>query len=645
MSGSASELLVFNGLDGSTGEYLVPPMTPEQLASIARGERLEPDERAELAWRGRQAEAHFAVREGIDATDLAQAGWGVIFPATADARIKDALGELLAHRRRLAGGRYREYEGPTGYRPDDTKNRFLSRLGIGPGPVDPDRVPYYLLIVGDPESIPYGFQSQLDVAYAVGRIAFDTLDEYARYAHSVVQAETTGLALPRGATFWGTRNDGDGATELSAAHLVAPLAAAIASDRAAWSVRTILGEDATRARLARLAGGDETPALLFTASHGIGFARGDPLQRERQGALVCQDWPGPLSTRGRPFSSEWTFGGRDVSDGARPFGLVAMHFACFGAGTPRHDEFAHLRGGARERTEIAPAGFVAALPRRLLSHPNGGALAVIGHVERAWGSSFVWERAGDQLAVFESTLLRIMDGQPVGHAVDPFNARYAELAVDLSSTLEDIGYGATADPLTLSGLWTANNDARGYSIVGDPAVRLVVGDDAPSERPTVTLVRTAAPVPDAANPGATTSAAPVAATPAAYGWLDGSAIGELQQQLTAGIRDLIDRLTTTMGRVVDDATSLEVRTYTSEDLAGVRYETGGIDGATLRAVTRMDADGDTVACVPEVRGRVDSDLWKVHLDVVTQARENRTELLGVAASAAAALVNALRGGG
>ena len=59
-----------------------------------------------------------------------------------------------------------------------------------------------------------------------------------------------------------------------------------------------------------------------------------------------------------------------------------------------------------------------------------------------------------------------------GPALEAFAAKHADLAVNLNGELENIKFGAKPDPITLANLWTANNDARGYVIIGDPAVRL-----------------------------------------------------------------------------------------------------------------------------------------------------------------------------
>jgi hypothetical protein len=422
-----------------------------------------------------------AVKEGIEPTDLAQAGWGIIFahedphapPPFPASAIQQALQPLLDLRQSQAGARFKIYQGADGYRPNDTASSFASRHDVRVSdPADPEKVPYYLLIVGSPHEIPFHFQYQLDVQYAVGRIHFDSLQEYANYARTVVAAET-GDRMPNArVTFFGPANRDDRATHLSAAHLVEPLFRYL-QDRYAdrWLFDAILRDDATKARLLRLVGGPETPALLFAACHGMEFPKDDPMNRQlrHQGALLCQDWQGPEAGRGEVPPDHYLAGEHLASD-ANLGGLIAFFFACYSAGTPRFDEY-YKQGFRDSGKTIADRPFLATLPTAMLGRPEGGALAVVGHVERAWGMSYLGPRQSQQLAVFEGAVERLLKGQPIGLAMEYFNGRYAALSSELTTILDNIHW-QKPNPYELAELWTANNDARGYIVIGDPAVGL-----------------------------------------------------------------------------------------------------------------------------------------------------------------------------
>ncbi|MEO6394037.1 MAG: hypothetical protein ABIP75_19440, partial [Pyrinomonadaceae bacterium] len=151
-------------------------------------------------------------------------------------------------------------------------------------------------------------------------------------------------------------------------------------------------------------------------------------------------------------------------------GMIAFHFACYGGGTPEMDSFA--KQAFKNPQPIADRPFVAALPQKMLGHSRG-ALAVICHIERAWGYSFLGSKNQPQIAVFASTLRRLLNGGRVGAAVEFFNDKYSELATELSDLIEESEDKDTKlDPNKLANLWTSQNDARGYAIMGDPAVFL-----------------------------------------------------------------------------------------------------------------------------------------------------------------------------
>jgi hypothetical protein len=441
--------IFFNGIHGATGGYLRPSVAlPDVVRRLRRRFRLDSETLAAgLAGRGLRADA--------DPSNLAEAGWGVVFPRGTPSEVRDSLGELLTLRREMAGARYREME----YLPGETKRQFLVRHGVGSGVADAEKVPYYILLVGDPESIPFEIQFHLGVQRAVGRLWLETDEDRRAYARHVAAAETVSAPGPRRAAFFAPDHPGDELTHLSAETLVRPLASTFQSQQDGWDVRTYVGPEATRDRLAGLLGGGYAPALLFTASHGLGFTAGDDRQLACQGAILCQEWPGPAVGWSQGLPESWYFSGEHVPGEADLNGLIAVCFACHSAGTPRESAFKAVDGKSKQ---LAPRSFVACLPQRLLA---AGARAVVGHVDQSWQTSFLWSGAGAQRTVFESALWKLARGHRVGDAMAVFGERWAEIAIDLQET---------ADESEKTWLWLAHQDARGYVVLGDPAVR--VGD-------------------------------------------------------------------------------------------------------------------------------------------------------------------------
>ena len=520
---SDEKIIHFNGLNITTGQYLTAPMTVAAFAAAAQAQQqpVKPPQPqvAAAGVRGvvrvlppphaaavRSAAAHPltaafrpAAVPGFDPTKLEEAGWGVIFAGEPDPAVYDALRPLLDLRRaqasRLKPQRYKEYRGRDGWQPRETADHFLQRHGAKLRHVKPDEVPYYLLLVADPRAIVYGSQANLDMQRAVGRIHFRTPEEYASYARSVVAAETGKSSVPRRAALFGPTNDRN--TRMSCKELVRPLARALRADRPTWKIDKITADRAVKATLGQLLGGGDPAALVFTASHGGFTPYGDPVQVKRQGCLICQGFHVKKIGTKSYNPADYYFSGEDIPNSARIPPMITFHFACFGVGTPRHDQFipdepSRKSGRARSAKELAPVPFVAYLPQRLLGHPKGGALASIGHVERAWGFTFHAEHK-DTVATFRRALLAIMDGKPVGHAMKSFGSRYAQLTAQLAGFRQPQGTSVTDEgtdgDFVIRGqapsharreitsddyvaLWTALKDARNYAIVGDPAVRL-----------------------------------------------------------------------------------------------------------------------------------------------------------------------------
>jgi hypothetical protein len=474
--------ILVNGINGRTGRYGIEPL---KIADVARAIRGEPPETAgpkHVLDRGRKLTARSFDRGlpfGVAPDNIARAGWAVVFHADEDPKVREALKPLIEHRRRQVGDDTRVKE--LVYHTDESSNAWLARHDVSWGSVAPERIPYYLLFAGSPTKLPFKVTHELDSDYALGLLHFDKIEDYARYAESVIAYEdpAKGVANKKEIVYFGTRHAFDEATQLSADWLVGPLADGAGSDPAVASQvgfrqRKILAEAATREALLReLEGVATRPAVLFTATHGMVWPNGDPQQRAAQGALLCQDWPGFGSVQPQHFLA-----GADVPDTANVHGLIAFHFACYGGGTPREDlyHFERRDDAFDASPAIAPEPFVADLPRRLLAHPRGCALACIAHIERAWGSSIVGIASSPQIRAFQVALAQILVGKPVGVAVQEFNDLSAKLSEVLAGMLERVARKQPVDDADLVTTWTARNDAGGFVLIGDPAVRLRVND-------------------------------------------------------------------------------------------------------------------------------------------------------------------------
>lgn len=465
--------LYFNGAC-CEGGYFTPPITVEDL--MARILEAGIDRPAD--WVLEQVREHpkgdprrMPIEDIQRKWDLAETGWAVVLAPGLDWRVRRALSELLELREAQAtrGGVHRRFQIIDDCRPGESVLALLHRKRSGWAAVgDADYFPYHVLLVGEPQDLPYEFQFDFDISFAVGRICFERWEDYRAYARSVVRAETGSPVRPRRLGFFAPAHANDPVTEGAARDLVRPLAETDVKAGHGWKVSCAIGTEATKEWLSASLGGAETPALLFAACHGLACREGDSRQRHLQGALVCQDWSGPKSGVG-PASKEY-FSAADVAKEASLEGLVAFFLACYSAGTPERDSFdphAYLKP-----RRISSRSFVAELPQKLLSHPGGGALAVVGHVDRAWDTLFEGTERGEGRHAFVHALQRLLGGHTVGYATERFNKIHAMLSGALWTLHEKWRSNEEIDTRHFCDVWRFRKDVRNFIVLGDPAVRL-----------------------------------------------------------------------------------------------------------------------------------------------------------------------------
>jgi hypothetical protein len=517
------DLLTANGLLATTGELLLQ-LDTQAASDIALGNPPSEDER-ELTDAKGGAAADFPTVLG-DENNIAASRWAVVINGVEDTALLKALTPLILKRCEDQGLpapalddfrpgetclQWLQRKGvdrnaplkKSGlpvliYMPGETAKAFLRRHGVENTLVDPSRgVPFYLLLAGRPGPtapgdkafIPFGVQYELDLFWGVGRLCFTDpqtgahdLAAYTRYAEQVVAYERRARpTTSRHMVCFGVQNNLDLATKQSTEDLVTPLYQGIdgndpIAQQLGFTQELWVGKQATAANLEQILRGKTgrgQPALLFAASHGLGYPADHPELARYQGALVCQDWPGSGAVK-----LEHVYAAERLSSETRVEGMIAFLFACYGAGCPQEDDFDFKN---QQRKIIAPYPLVAQLPQQLLLN---GALAVLGHVDRAWTHSFRIDGLAKQTQGFESVLGLLMKGDRAGLATDRFNAIQGSVAMSLTALLEssrqvrELDVPLSPDDLRkLGALWVARNDARNYALLGDPAVRLRFAED------------------------------------------------------------------------------------------------------------------------------------------------------------------------
>jgi hypothetical protein len=424
-----------------------------------------------LREKGQPAGAALAPGPVADLNDFAHAdvGWGLIVPATMTT-LPPALQALVHHRQGEVFHYLPDWERRQTFLRNPALNRDVaiaaSARGKGPG-----KLPYYLMIYGGPEEIPWALQFSLAATRAVGRLPLvgAALDNY---VNAVLSDFGNEPADPYTTVTWSVDTSPGDISHLMRDHLAAKLHRQFLDDKEMGLAKSVFldgGADPRLATTERLMAELKTrrPGLIITTSHGMTGPLSEIAQMRRTMGL-------PVDQNGSPLLPDV------LLDGWRPGGAIWYCHACCSAGSEAPSFFAPLfEDGSRLRAVldgIAAAGsLVAPLPMQLLGDSNP-ARAFIGHVE----PTFDWtlRNPGNKQvmtapivdAIYPRLFQRPLK-TPVGHAFrEVHNNIGGYLAAwEQASELYAAGSRNLGDLLAMQ---LAARDLQSLVIIGDPAVSL-----------------------------------------------------------------------------------------------------------------------------------------------------------------------------
>lgn len=434
----------------------------------------------------------------------------------------------------------------------------------------------------------------------------------------------------------------------------------------------------------------QQPSMLFSCSHGMGAPRkgwGDRYDKQRalQGAICLGDgeFIQADDLRETPFlpGGIWMF---FACFGAGTPG--ASKYAHWLSNLKGMGQFSGALGPIMKSLPKREKPFVAALPKAVLANPNGP-LAVIGHVDLAWSYSFQdldTDNPEGRHRRFNGLLKQLVKSGTVGFALEQLLATRAEIqseitvSQDMAMLAKQFAEDVPDDRLRMGHRWMLHQDLDGYILLGDPAARMAIDpegkrQDEPKPPPVPEIVQSSDQRADAGSPqqadayipgydGPSAGRAPSGQTPTDqpidqsndqsidqpigrsgdepidFGWFgkddddgkDGkqAADGDATEPESQGfLARITQSLTRALGDALEDAATLEVKTYTGDNVAG-GTRLADDPNVQLLALTRSKLDGDIEQFWSTGEGEGNHrELRALHMEMVKQAQAHRNELL------------------
>jgi hypothetical protein len=465
-----------------------------------------------------------------NADHLTHQGWAVVATADAEgARLEALVRALIAVRAEEQGAEVLSIRVPPGM-DSAAANQWKATVYPTLYGEDETRRPRYLLILGDLDRVSLDTQHVLGQDGIAGRLACLTDDGYAAYANKVLAWQRAPSQQDRARALFYTVHDGSSATTAGHSKLIVPchdrcVRAARDKPRTfpASAVESHGAESPDPDDLLRLVAARH-PSVLLSVSHGMG-----PPRRRRWSPAEARELQGAMS-----FGAEGALEVRDLASAPFLPGGLWIYFACFGAGTPRTSAYHHWLQMLADQgmTELGPVnetlrgldeggGFVSGLGKAALANPSGP-LALLSHIDLAWSYSYEELRVGgdhDSRRVsgsnrslnFFQLISKLMSGTRAGAASLALKLRLGAVSAELNAHYDRCKRagqveGGPDELLALGNLWMLHQDLLGFTLLGDPAVRLPLAPPAAGEPGAATPAAGGTTAPGPGPPGGGTRA-------------------------------------------------------------------------------------------------------------------------------------------